>query len=92
MSLINDSDMKNLLKSLEGWKYNEGSIKKTFSFDTYMDSIKFINLLAEEAEKANHHPDLSVGWCEIDVEFTSHEQGGVAMSCLDMAKKADSVF
>ena len=92
MSLINDSDMNNLLKSLDGWKYNEGSIKKTFSFDAYMDSIKFINRLAEEAEKSNHHPDMVVGWCEIDVEFTSHEKGGVTMACLDMAKKADSVF
>jgi 4a-hydroxytetrahydrobiopterin dehydratase len=54
-----------------------------------MESIAFINRLAEIAEEANHHPDMVVGWCRIDVAFTSHDQGGVTLACIEMAKKAN---
>ena len=45
-------------------------LKKEYIFGSYMESIRFINLLAEKAEKNNHHPDLVVGWRKIDVTFT----------------------
>jgi 4a-hydroxytetrahydrobiopterin dehydratase len=54
-----------------------------------MDSIAFINRLAELAEEANHHPDMIVGWCKIEIAFTSHDQGGVTTACIEMAKKTN---
>ena len=52
----------------------------------YMDGINFINRLAVEAEKTNHHPDMIVGWCKVVVTFTSHDKGGVTEQCIMMAK------
>ena len=92
MSLLSNTEIQNGLSALDGWEYVDGSIKKTFSFDTYMDSITFINLLAKEAEIANHHPDMVVGWCKINITFTSHDQGGVTTACINMAKQADSLI
>ena len=48
--------------------------------------------VAEIAEENNHHPDMVVGWCKIDVAFTSHDQGGVTTACLDMAKRTELVL
>ena len=92
MSLMRDLDINNALEKMNGWVFKDGSIKKTYSFDSYMDSIKFINRLAEEADKVNHHPDMVVGWCRIEIMFTSHDMGGVTDSCMTMAKKADAVY
>ena len=92
MSLLSNTEIQNGLSALDGWEYVDGSIKKTFSFDTYMDSITFINLLAKEAEIANHHPDMVIGWCKINITFTSHDQGGVTTACINMAKQADSLI
>ena len=92
MSQLSNTEIQNGLSALDGWEYVDGSIKKTFSFDTYMDSITFINLLAKEAEIANHHPDMVVGWCKINITFTSHDQGGVTTACINMAKQADSLI
>ena len=92
MSLLSNTEIQNGLSALDGWEYVDGSIKKTFSFDTYMDSITFINLLAKEAEIANHHPDMVVGWCKINITFTSHDQGGVTTACINMAKQADRLI
>ena len=92
MSLLSKTEIQKSISDLDGWEYVDGSIKKTFSFDTYMDSISFINLLAKKSEIANHHPDMYVGWCKIKIIFTSHDHGGVTAACINMAKQADSII
>ena len=92
MSKLSEQEILNALTRLDGWEFKNNAIRKTMTFDCYMDSIVFINRLAEIAEENNHHPDMVVGWCKIDVAFTSHDQGGVTTACIDMAKKIESVL
>ena len=92
MSKLSEQEILNALTRLDGWEFKNNAIRKTMTFDCYMDSIAFINRLAEIAEEKNHHPDMVVGWCKIDVAFTSHDQGGVTTACIDMAKKIESAL
>ena len=92
MSKLSEQDILNELTRLDGWKFKDNALRKTLTFDSYMHSIGFINRLAEKAEEANHHPDMVVGWCRIDLAFTSHDKGGVTTACIDMAKKIESVL
>ena len=92
MSRLSENEIQDRLLELSGWDFNENAIGKTFTFETYMESIGFINRLAELAEETNHHPDMVVGWCRIDVVFTSHDQGGVTLACIQMAKAVESVL
>jgi 4a-hydroxytetrahydrobiopterin dehydratase len=89
MSRLSVTEIQEKLSALNEWEFKDNTIRKTFTFETYMESIAFINRLAEIAEEANHHPDMVVGWCRIDVAFTSHDQGGVTLACIEMAKKAN---
>ena len=89
MSRLSVTEIQEKLSALNEWEFKDNTIRKTFIFETYMESIGFINRLAEIAEEANHHPDMVVGWCRIDVAFTSHDQGGVTLACIEMAKKAN---
>ena len=92
MSRLSENEIQDRLLELDGWNFDENAIRKTFTFETYMESIGFINRLAELAEETNHHPDMVVGWCRIDVAFTSHDQGGVTLACVQMAKAVESVL
>ena len=92
MSLIEEKNMNEMLGKMNGWTFNDKSIRKTYSFTSYMDGINFISRLAVEAEKTNHHPDMIVGWCKVVVTFTSHDKGGVTEQCIMMAKKSDSIY
>ena len=92
MSCLSNSDIQYAISDLNGWEFKNNAIHKMFTFESYLNSIAFINRLAEIAEENNHHPDMVVGWCKIDVAFTSHDQGGVTTACIDMAKKAESVL
>jgi len=92
MSCLSISDIQYAISELDGWEFKNNAIHKIFTFESYLNSIAFINRLAKIAEENNHHPDMVVGWCKIDVAFTSHDQGGVTTACIDMAKRTESVL
>jgi len=92
MSCLSNSDIQYAISDLNGWEFKNNAIHKIFTFESYLNSIAFINRLAEIAEEKNHHHDMVVGWCKIDVAFTSHDQGGVTTACINMAKKTESVL
>jgi len=75
-----------------GWKYDNKKISKPYSFKTYIDGIEFVQKIAELAEKNNHHPDIYIGWCNIDTSITSHDLGGVTTNCVNLAIGIDHIF
>jgi 4a-hydroxytetrahydrobiopterin dehydratase len=92
MSLLNDSEIQSNLNLMEEWVFLNNSISKEFLFDDYMSGIQFVNELAKVAEKNNHHPDITIGWCKVTLSFTSHELGGVSFECINMAKTVDNLL
>ena len=90
--MLSNKEIKFALSELNGWSFSDNKIHKNFSFKAYMDGIIFVNNLAKIAEEKNHHPDLNVGWCRVEVNFTSHDQGGVTDQCIEMAKMVESIF
>lgn len=90
MALLNDSEIQSNLDLMEGWVFSNNSISKEFLFNDYMSGIQFVNELAEFAEKNNHHPDITIGWCKVTISFTSHELGGVSTECVIMAKTVEN--
>ena len=66
-------------------------ISKSYKFDSYMDGIEFVMQMAKLAETNNHHPDISIGWCQVDVSITSHDLGGVSTKCVNLALGIDLI-
>jgi 4a-hydroxytetrahydrobiopterin dehydratase len=83
--------VKARLADLPGWRGQGTAIVKEFAFADFMGSIGYVNRLAEAAEEANHHPDLSVSWNRVIVQWSSHDKGGVTERDLAMAAKSDEL-
>ena len=88
--LISPDEINKSLKNI-GWKYESKKITKTFSFKAYMESIDFIQKIAVLAEQQNHHPDIFIGWCKVNISITSHDLGGVTTSCVNLALGVESI-
>ena len=86
--VLNEKQIKKLIKN-DDWNFNNESINKNFKFTLYMDGIKFVNEIAELAENKNHHPDILIGWCNVNVRITSHDMGGVSNQCIELANEID---
>ena len=77
--------------SEHGWDYSNKKINKVFNFDTYLDGVEFINKIAPIAERLNHHLDIILGYCKVEIGIHSHDMGGVTTKCINLATSIDSV-
>ena len=92
MSVLSIDQINKSLKKINQWKFKDNMISRSFKFPSYMSGINFVHSLALISEKENHHPDILVGWCEVNVAFTSHDLGGVTEKCVKMAELTSKLF
>jgi len=88
--LLHPDEIKKSI-STYGWNYEDGKLYKSFEFNSYLDGIEFINKIASIAEKLNHHPDIQISYCKIDIAISSHDFGGVTTKCINLATSIEAV-
>ena len=89
--LISPDEINKSLAS-RGWKYSDKQISKSYTFDTYLQGIESINKIAELAEAHNHHPEIFIGYCNVDISIASHNLGGVSTKCVNLALAIDNIL
>ena len=89
--LISPDEIRKSLSTSE-WEYSNGHISKSYKFETYMDGIEFVRKIADLAERSNHHPDIKIGWCTVQISITSHEMNGVTTKCVNLATGIDLIL
>ena len=90
MATLSEEEVRQALRQLPGWRSEGAAIVKEFTFDGgFMGSVGYVNRLAEAAEAADHHPDLTISWNTVTVSWSTHSQGGVTENDLKMAAEAD---
>lgn len=77
MSLLDDATILRELEVLPGWRREGKTIWRLFQFEEFMDGVRFVNRIAEEAERQNHHPDMHVGYGMVKVITWSHDLDGI---------------
>jgi 4a-hydroxytetrahydrobiopterin dehydratase len=74
------------------WKREGETIVRDWKFQDFKEAMTFVNQVADEAEAANHHPDILVhGWNKVRLVLTNHSAGGLTEADFEMAKRIDGV-
>lgn len=59
-----------------GWREVDGSLRRTYEMAGFSEAVKLVDLIAVEAEKADHHPDLHLtGYRKLEVVLSTHDAG-----------------
>ena len=91
MALLKDADIKDRLKSLDGWKLEGKAIKKQFTFKDFPEAVLFVSALVPGAEDADHHPDIEIHYKRVVLNYSTHDAGGLTEKDFDGAAMADAV-
>ena len=83
--LLEDDDLTAALKKCPEWDYEKKAITRTVEFEEFMDAIDFVNDLAEIAEEAQHHPDITIKHTKVTLRLTTHDAGGVTELDVELA-------
>lgn len=89
--LTSDQIQTQLSQTLPQWQYDpvEKQIRREFQFKDFYQCMAFVNALAFYAHRNNHHPDLVLGYNYCQVNFSTHDAGGVTAQDMACAKEAD---
>lgn len=85
--LLDDDEIRERLP--DGWERDGDEIVREFEFDDYLAGVEFVRQVGELAEEAFHHPEMIVGYEEVEVRFTSHEEGGITDQDVEMAERTN---
>jgi len=66
---------------------DQTTLSRRFEFKSYLKTIGFVNAVAWEANKMNHHPDLQVSYNHCTVNITTHDAGRLTEKDFQLAEK-----
>ena len=88
---LSDDEIETRLRRL-AWEREGDEIVREWRFEDFTEAIAFVNQVAEEAEEANHHPDIFVhGWNKVRLSLTNHSAGGLTETDFTMAGRFDGL-
>lgn len=89
--LLDENELESALKKCPEWDIEGKTITRTIEFEEFMDGIDFVNLLAEVAEEAQHHPDITINYNRVTISLTTHDAGGITEADLELAQRVDNL-
>jgi 4a-hydroxytetrahydrobiopterin dehydratase len=90
--LLTDSEIAERLEALEDWRREGDAIVRDRELPDFAAAMRWVNEVAEEAEAANHHPDILVhGWNKVRLTVTNHSAGGLTQADFDLAATIDAL-
>ena len=86
MARLDDAAIAAALQGLPGW-WREGDVLiRTYRRRDWAAAIDLLNLIATEADRRNHHPDVCItGYRNVEVRLTSHDVGGITQRDVNLA-------
>jgi len=84
------------LAKLDNWRLNgDGDqvvIEKTFTFDSFHQTMAFVNALAFIAHGKNHHPELVLRSQHCVVRYQTHDVSGITLADFESATRVDALL
>lgn len=59
------------------WTEKDGGIERRVKTRDFVEAYCLAGTLVPLAERANHHPDLQLGWGYLHIRLTTHDAGGI---------------
>ena len=80
----------------DGWSEElKGGIQlltRTFEFGNFAQAMAFAVHVGEAADAADHHPEISVSWGRVRVDWWSHDANGVTPRDIALAETTNRLY
>jgi 4a-hydroxytetrahydrobiopterin dehydratase len=94
MKALSISRAEQALAGLDGdWSLaaDGRELRREFRFPDFHHTMAFVNAVAWIAHRADHHPELEVGYGRCSVRWSTHAAGGLTGKDFDAAARVDAL-
>ncbi|HEV8666882.1 MAG TPA: 4a-hydroxytetrahydrobiopterin dehydratase [Candidatus Paceibacterota bacterium] len=90
---LTKEEAEKLMTELNGWMLVDEAnlLAKSFRFKDFVETMKFVNKVADIAEEEGHHPDMTVTYGAVTIELMTHAIGGLSENDFIVAAKIDKL-
>lgn len=85
------TEVEAFVRSHPGWRLEQGELRRTYEFRSFAESMRFVNEIAEMAERENHHPDFDVRYKRVTVALLTYDADGITAHDTAMAEQLDAL-
>lgn len=89
--VLKKDELEDCLRRCPEWEIEGEAILREWEFEEFMDLMDFVNLVADIAEAASHHPDFYMSYNKLRLSLSTHEIGGVTEADVEMACRIDNL-
>jgi len=86
---LSENQIKEELDKLPEWAELNGQIQRTYQFKDFVESMAFVNRVADYAEQAQHHPEILIRYNKVTLSVSTHDAGGITHKDFELATQAD---
>ena len=92
MKKLNNEEIQERLKKLDGWEYKDENIQKSFQFGDFKEAFSIMTHIAFECEALGHHPDWTNVYNNLHVALNTHDANGITEKDFNLAKKIEAII
>ena len=92
LTKLDDAALEEALKALPEWRRVGDQINREFRAETFRAAVRLVNRIADLAEGANHHPDLTLSYTKLHITLSTHDAGGLTRRDVNLARVIDDVL
>jgi len=92
MAVLSDEQVDAAAATLDGWQRADGALRRSVTFASFLEGIDAVRRVAEEAERADHHPDIDIRWRTVTFTLVTHSQGGITAQDVELARAIDHLL
>ena len=77
--------------TLDDWRKLAQALHARFLTGDFVTGLKFVTSVADAAEAADHHPDVTLTYPFVDIKLISHDVAQVTRRDLDLARRISQI-
>ncbi len=89
---LDEATIAGELARLDGWLRTADTIHKTYHFANYYETMAFVNATAWISHREDHHPDITLGYRQCTLSYSTHSVSGLSINDFVCAAKIDALF
>ena len=87
MATLTPEQLATELAATADWTISDGQLTRTVTRGDFRDALLFVNAVGFLAERAGHHPDISLAWNTVTLNLVTHSAGGLTTRDFRLARE-----
>jgi 4a-hydroxytetrahydrobiopterin dehydratase len=77
MPKLTEPEIHDRMGAAKGWDRHGDMLVRYWQFPSFRRAVEFVNQVAALAEKHDHHPDILLSYRQVQLQLSTHSDGGL---------------